>query len=466
MKKIIIFLLTLMLIFPVSSSINLEVKKQSLNEVLIPSINEPVTFELKIKNLGSADNFEFYNLLGFKMFPVGTFFIGTGQTENVLLQISPIGDFNYRGYYTFTYFIKSQNFSEAKQELTFQVIDLKDAFEIGAGNFDSESNSIDVYVQNRINFNFEKVNAKFESVFFDFEETFSLDSNERKNFTVQLDKNDFKKLMAGFYTMESEIGVKGEKAQIEGVIRFSEKDIVKVSEKDYGFFINTKIIEKINEGNVLAKSETVIKKNIVSRLFTSFNPEPDIVEREGSIVYYRWIGEIKPGESLEVVVKTNWLFPLVIVLLIVITILFIKNYSGTDLVLRKRVSFVKAKGGEFALKVSMIINAKKYIEKVSIIDRLPALVKVHERFGVEKPRRINEKSKIMEWGFEKLEAGEIRTITYIIYSKVGIVGKFALPAATGIYEKDGEIKETTSNRAFFVSEQKVDKEEEDPNLYS
>ena len=461
MKKAYISLLIVLLIFPVISAVNLEVKKQSSNEVLIPAIKESIKFDLKIKNLGLADNFEFYNLLGFEMFPIGTVFIGAGQTKDIQLQISPIGDFTHRGYYTFTYFIQGQNFSETKQELTFQVIDLEDAFEIGSGEFDSESNSIDIYIHNKVNFDFEDVSAKFKSSFFDFEETFSLEPNKRKNFTVQLDKDDFKKLMAGFYTLNAEIIVKEEKAQIEGIIRFVEKDIVITSKKDYGFFINTKIIEKVNEGNVLVKSETVIKKNIISRLFTSFSPEPDIVERRGSTVYYRWVKEIKPGESLEIVVKTNWLFPLLAILFAVVLIILVKQYSKADLVIRKRVSFVKAKGGEFALKVSIIVNARRYVERVSIIDRLPALVKVHERFGVEKPKRVDEKNKRIEWGFEKLEAGEIRTISYIIYSKIGIVGKFALPAATGIYERDGEIKETISNRAFFVAEQKVRKEEEE-----
>jgi len=47
----------------------------------------------------------------------------------------------------------------------------------------------------------------------------------------------------------------------------------------------------------------------------------------------------------------------------------------------------------------------------------------------------------------------MRTLTYIIYSKVGVLGKFALPTATAVYEKDGEIHETESNKAFFIAEQ-------------
>ncbi len=50
-------------------------------------------------------------------------------------------------------------------------------------------------------------------------------------------------------------------------------------------------------------------------------------------------------------------------------------------------------------------------------------------------------------------------LSYIVYSKIGVLGKFALPSTTAVYERAGEVHETTSNRAFFVAEQKQDKEE-------
>ena len=36
------------------------------------------------------------------------------------------------------------------------------------------------------------------------------------------------------------------------------------------------------------------------------------------------------------------------------------------------------------------------------------------------------------------------------------MGKFELPATTAIYECNGKVVESTSNRAFFVSEQRSD----------
>ncbi len=453
MKKILI-LPVILLLLPTILAINLEIEKTSSEEVLINELDAPVIFDLKIKNLGATSNFEFYNLAGFRIFPVGTIPIGGGQTEEVQLEIWPIGEFEHKGFYTLNIFIKAQDSSEMNKELTFKAIDLADAFEIGAGEFDPESHSLDIYIQNKVNFNFENIEVKFSSAFFELEETLSLVQNQKKEFTIELNKEDYDELTAGFYTFNAEVDVDDIKTNVEGVIEFAEKNLLKTTEESHGFFINTKIIKKTNKGNIVTTSETTIKKNIISRLFTTLNPEPDIVQRQGLGVEYVWDRQVKPGETLEITIKTNWLFPFFIILFIVVIVVLAKQYAKKDLVLKKRVRFVKAKGGEFALKISIVVHAKKYVEKVNIFDRVPHLTKVYEKFGGEQPTRVSQKLNRIEWNFEKLEPGEIRRISYLIYSKIGVTGKFALPSTTAIYEKEGKLHESESNRAFFVAEQR------------
>ena len=58
----------------------------------------------------------------------------------------------------------------------------------------------------------------------------------------------------------------------------------------------------------------------------------------------------------------------------------------------------------------------------------------------------------MDWNIPRLAEGEERIFTYVIYSKLRIVGRFELPSATGIYEVEGKIHETKSNRTFFINE--------------
>ena len=436
---------------PCVLAVNLNVERVSQDDVIILGLGKAAKFDLKITNLGNGDNFQFYSYFGTETLPKGTVLIGGGKTKTVEFGIYPRDDLKQRGWVNFDYYIKGSD-GEQKEQIKANIIELKDVFEVGSNEFDSGASSIKVYVKNKVNFDFGEITAKFTSPFFNFEKKFTLGKKETKEFDVQLNKEDYKKLLAGFYTVQVEATINGKETTSEGTIKFAEKNILTSKEKQFGFIINTLTVKKINEGNVIAPTETIINKNIISRLFTNFNIEPDRVERTGLVVSYAWVEEINPGETLEVVARTNWILPFLIILFIVIIIALSKLYSRTNLVLKKRVSFVRAKGGEFALKVSVLVQAKKFVERVNITDRLPPLVKLHERFGAEQPKKIDGGK--LEWSFDKMEAGETRMLSYVIYSKVGVLGRFALPRTIAFYNREGKTHESESNTAFFVAEQK------------
>lgn len=454
MRKIFFAVMIISLfLFPLVSAINLGVEQKTDDVAMIIGLGMPAIFDLEITNRGGGDYFMFYNFFGSGTLPKGTVLIGGGETKDVEVGVYPRDDLRQEGWFKFDLYIKGENEGQTTSQLMVKVVKLENAFEIGVEEFKPNSNSVKVYIKNLVNFNFNSLNAKFSSPFFNFEKDLVLLPHEKKSFEITVDKEKFKELMAGYYTMKAEITANDKKANVEGTIRYSEENIVTSSQNEYGLIIYTKRIIKENEGNVVADSSTVIKKNIISRLFTTFSPEPEIVEREGFSVYYTWEKQLSPGERLEIVVKTNWLLPLLAVLLIITIVILAKQFSKTSLSLKKKVNFVKAKGGEFALRVSLVVTARKYVQKVNVIERLPMLVKLHEKFGGEMPRKVDEKNRRIEWHFDKLQPGESRMISYIIYSKVGVLGKFALPTATAIYEKDGEVHEAVSNHAFFIAEQ-------------
>ncbi len=448
-EVIIIFLLTISLV----SALDLVIEPQSDDVAMIYGLKQPAVFDLKITNKYAPDNLLFYNFWGSDMFPKGTVPISAGETKEVQVGIYQREDLKQDGWIKFDIFIKGQNNDEVSYPLMLKVVRLKDAFEVGAEEFKPDSSNVTVYVKNLLNFNFNNVAMKFKSPFFNFEKSVSLKPHEKKSVEITLNKEDFRDLMAGYYTLQVEVSADNQKATVEGTMKFSEKDIVTSTENQYGVIINTKKISKINEGNMISPTQTVIRKNIVSRLFTSFNPEPDTVERKGASVYYTWQRELKPGEELLITVRTNWLLPLLAILLIIAVVILTKQLSRKNLSLKKRVTFVRAKGGEFALKVTIIVNARRFVEGIHIIDRLPPITKLHERFGGEMPKKVDAKNRRIEWQFDRLQDGETRVISYIIYSKVGVLGKFELPTTTAIYERDGEVHETESNRAFFIAEQ-------------
>jgi hypothetical protein len=451
MKKVVLSLFLLFLVAPTVLALNLQVDKISNNEVLILGLNQPAVFDLNVTNLGSTEDVTFYSFFGQDLYPKGPVHLESKKTQEVLLKIYP-SDKIKPGYYTFDYYIRNDYGQEVAETLTVEIINFEDAFEIGTDEFDSASKTLNVYIHNKVNFDFGNISVLFTSPFFNLQKNLNLGPNQRNDFTVTLNKDDFKKLMAGYYTFQADVKANGIEGNIDGTLKFSEKDILTTNKKTYGIIINTNVIEKTNEGNVIATTETVIKKNVVSRLFTHFSPEPNTVERDGFAVYYTWDNNIAPGEVLNITVRTNWLLPLAIVLLIVLVVILVKKTSNRNIILKKKVSFVNAKGGEFALKVMILVEAKNFIEKVSVIDRLPYLTKVHERFGGVQPSRIDEKNKRMEWNFDRLQPGERRVFSYIIYSKIGVLGKFALPPATAVYEREGKVKEIQSNQAFFMLE--------------
>ncbi len=460
MKRALFVLLIALLILPSVLAIDLTFEKKDSMDVVVAGLNQPARFIFDITNNDADDEFQFYNLLGFEITPKERVSIDSGKTKEVEISVYPREDLNIRTYYTFPIYIKGEDSSEMTKQLTIKITELKDAFEIGASEIAPESNSITIYILNKERYVFEDLNVKFKSKFFEKEKTLDLDELERKEFPIELSKDDFKQLTAGFYTLTADISIEDLDAELEGVITFVEKNLVEEIKNDYGFIVNTKTIQKTNNGNTVESAEIIVEKNIISRLFTSFSPEPDAVERKGTTVTYTWNKEIMPGEVFAVLVKTNWLYPLIIIAFIVIIVVLVRQFTSTDVVLRKKISFVKAKGGEFALKVTIFAYAKKYVERVNIVDRLPSLMKLYQRFGGEQPSRVNEKLGLIEWSFEKLEQGEVRTISYIVYSKnVGVMGKFALPAAAVIYQKDGKVHEAESNKAFFVAEPKKQAEE-------
>lgn len=453
MKKWIFLGLFALLLLPNLLAVNLNIEKTSSDEVMILDLDVPTSFTFEVKNNGQSDSFDIYTFFGVIEEPKNEVYIGSGQTKEIEVKILP--SYNLKsGYSSFELFFQGSDKSQTSEEILVKVSSSQEAIEIGSGSVDPESNTLEIYVKNKLNYDFGKIDAKFSSVFFDFDETFDLGPNERKTFEVKLNNEDFSKVFAGFYTIKSKMEIYGTEKEIEGTIKFAEKDILNTSEEKYGFIVSTQIISKVNEGNVIQTSETSVDKNIISRIFTSLSPEPDFVERNGAKIHYTWTRDIKPGETFSVKVKTNWLIPFLVIFLFVAIVYLVQNLLKKEISLKKKVSFVKARGGEFALKVSVIVHANKYLEKVNIIDRLPALTKVYERFGQEVPTRVSEEKRRIEWNFEKLEEGEVRVLSYVIYSKVGVVGKFALPSATAIYEREGQIKDSNSNMAFFVAEQR------------
>jgi len=459
MKRVLLFLALGFLIFPSILALDVTVESSTDSSLIVSGFNTPLEFDLQITNNGATDMFRLYNVLGFTTMPTDEFEILKGETKNINFIINPRKSFDTRGNYVFNYYIRSKNNGELEEQLLIRIINFQDVFKIGSSELDKENNEVKIYIENKENFEFKDLVVKFSSPFFTFEEIIDMGPNQTKEFPIELNEEDFNELIAGFYTLRAELEVGGEKASIEGVIKFAEESDLISSKKKRGFFVRKTTISNSNNGNTVLKIESEVSRNIISRLFTNFKPKPD--DKDGLFFpKYIWNTELKPGEEQLIVAKTNWFYPILIIVLVVLGVRLFNRYAGRNLRVKKRVSFIRTKGGEFAIKVKIYLQAQRYVERVSVIDRLPKFLSIHPRFGTEEPIRVDEQNKRVEWGFEKLEAGEMRILTYVSFSKLGVMGRVALPRTTAVYEREGVVKESKSNKTFFIAERKKGESEE------
>lgn len=446
---------------------SIEIEKEPVVDVIIPEIGEKAVYELKITNLGQEDSFSIYSSVGEEIWPNvvkvdiwpnETFTIGSGESKEIKVEIMPEkAILQNPGIFNLFYKIESSTGRVREDVMLVKIVNLKDVIEINSYNINLESEKAVVFARNKGSLPFPKIKAHFYSVFFDFEEEFSLGAYEKREFGVNLNKEDTRKLAAGPYIITTDIETYNATEKIEDTFRFTEKENVRTEEDKSGILIFKTEIKKINEGNLPVLVQVKINKNIISRLFTNFNIEPSAVTRKGLVVTYIFQDELEPAETYAVRATTSWLYPLLLIGAVILIFYLARAYVSTFLLVKKRATFVRTKGGEFALKVTLIAKAKKFVEKVKIIDKVPLLVKVHERFGVIEPDKVDIKNRRLEWNVESLQPGEERIFSYIIYSKVAPIGKFEIPQATAVYERDGKIHETNSNKVFFLTEQRSGK---------
>lgn len=455
MKKKVILIVGIILINIISVlAINLEVTSKAISNSYLIELNDPAVFDLIIKNLDKSDNFQIYSLVGINITHL-PFKIDKDEIEIIRIYLTPQDYLRSNPQsYTFEYKIKNSKNEIQFETLTINIISLESAFSIDSQPINPKSEKITINIKNNLMKDLNNVNFKIKSKFFnDYQKELSFGHNEKRYIDISVDKNKLKTLTAGNYILNSQISLQNNIVNLESQIRFLENEGIELSENKEGSIIQRTEIIKKNVGNKKQLVTITQKKNFIAYLFTTANIPPTKVETDGFYKNYIWEKVLSPDEELKVVSRTNWLFPIIIIIIIIIGASLIRKSIYDNLELTKKVSFVKTKGGEFALKVSIKARAKKQIEKIKIIDRLPSMVKLYDKFGMITPDKIDIDSKRLYWNIPRLNKGETRIFTYIIYSKIGIFGRIELPEAKAVYEENEESKETYSNKSFYVREE-------------
>jgi len=456
MKRVILMIfIGILLLISFISAIDLDISVKPISDSYIIDINQPTEFDLVVKNLGPSDSFEIYSLVGVDILPQIKYNLAAGEIKIIKINAIPQDALkSKKGFFTFEYLIKDSNGEIQKEKLSINIVTLDEAILVSGENLNPNSENLKFNLKNTLMNDFNEIELTLKSAFFYYDTTFPLKALESKDLIIGIDKEKLKRLTAGQYIVETQIKTFGKVAEKQIIIKFLEQENIETVESNEGTFVNRIEISKNNVGNVKKRVTITIQKNLISFLFTTTNIVPTKSEIRGFEKYYSWEQELNPGDNIRVVVQTNWFYLILIIILIIVLLILIKRYVEKDVSFRKTVSYVNTRGGEFALKVHLRIKAKKSVERVKIVDKIPSLVSLYDKFGAIIPDKIDMINKRLEWNIETLNKGEERIFTYIIYSKIGIVGRFELPSARAIYEKDGEVKDTSSNRSFFINEPK------------
>jgi len=437
-----------------SAQSNLNVKKTEQDIVIIVERDAPARYNLQIINNNNVtDKFEIYSLVGVSIAPKNLFTIGQDKNISLDIKINPHEETkkDIRGFYTFEYQIKGQNTGFFKDNLKIKIVELKDALKIEPISITPNASTAEIKITNLEKTEIKNISIKADSVFYNLEKTISLKPLEETTISVPIDLSSLSSLSAGSYDVDVTLELGGIESKLKEKVNYLEKGGVSVSQDAEGFIIRTETSTKTNEGNIPVAVEIMQTRDIFTRLFTTNSPTPTSAVRDGFFVEYLWQDEIAPSESLVVKSTTNYTFPFILIILIIIITLAVKMYIETKLVLRKRVSYVRTKGGEFALKVTLNLKAKKDLKDIEITDRIPSVMKLFDKFAI-KPSEIDSKSRKLVWKLSHLNSGEDRVFTYIIYSKIKVVGNFKLPLARANYQVGDKKMTVNSNRTSFISE--------------
>jgi hypothetical protein len=450
-KKLVVFFTAIFLLSIVSAA-NLEVHVLEKDDIIITELDKTnATFKMQITNHDATDSFQIYSLVSVGMYPQTKFKIESGETITLDVTAAPYKEIlrDKRGIYAFEYQIKGDNTGFFKEALAIKLFDIKDVLDVKIDEIPLNASNVEMIVKNKENVNVEGLKLTAESDFFEFSDTFNLAKKEDKVFSIPIILED--KLSAGDYEAKITYELNGVESSVVIPIKYLEASGISVHEHSSGFIIKKTNITKTNEGNVAALAVINVRKNILTRLFTVYSDRPTKSERNGIFMDYTWEKEIGVGEAYTVNITTNYTFPFIILLLIIVVGLLTKFVATKKVSVHKGVSLVRTKGGEFALKVNLRVKARANVVNVILSDRIPGHAKLFNKFGIP-PHRIDEHQRKIEWEIPHLNAGEERMFSYIIYSKINIVGSFELGSATASFEHEGKRDHVLSNRTNFAAE--------------
>lgn len=451
MRRLLLLLTTLLLI---NGAFALEMSADFDSDIMVRGVDNSVGMTLSVSN-ASRGIYNLYTLSDLMVLPSSNFEVALDGDFRHDFVFRTRSSMEIDGKYAFTYTLNHRGVEKFDEKGIIDFVDLSDVLFIGSDSIDVSSGEVVFYIKNLEEISLYNLSADFSSNLFDVKDEFSIGPGEQIEIRVPVDAEELKTVPAGVYIVTATFDTSVGDVIIDGNLYLGEKKGITSTEDSSGLIVRTHTITKVNAGNVMEDVSIVMTKNIFSRLFTGFNVNPVSVDRDGFDVIYTFEDErLGPAEAFIVKSKTNYAIPFFVVLVGVLVIYAVKKYMDTKVEVRKSVVPMRTKNGEFALRVELSVKARYDVDNLKLSDRIPVMVKLYKKFGATQPDGIDSKVRRLYWNVGELKAGEERAFSYVVYSKVGIVGKFILPEAHVSFDL-GEKKLTdVSNKVFFMADQK------------
>lgn len=443
LKVLPVFLFVVFLIIVVpETSAGFEFEKKAIHDVIpAENISIPASYYLTIENTNeSNDNFTIYSWV-VELEPAEPFEIEAGEEVTITVTILPsvgIKETCGLGSCAIEYYINSElsDPSDAiRDSLRIKIVPIDEIIEITMPEVITRDDvSFSINVTNKENIDLEKISINADWNFCNVTKNTSLQPKSSIVLVFDLDKSKIEMAEAGNYTIKLTITVNNEYSYvIEEQIMLEEFASITTTESTKrGFLGYTKIITKKNEGNSAKLVTIEVTKGNFEKMFTRYSIEAAYENPVDGAAKIGWQRELEPGESFTVELTTNYSWFVLILIIIIVGAATLYLVKRPRIIIKKKAYKVKTKGGEFALKLLIVVkNVGLEVSDAKCIDYIPKLTKIHERFGTVKPDVVTRDR--LEWNFGGLAPSEERIVSYIIYSEVMPVGAVKLPKATLSY---------------------------------
>jgi len=253
-----------------------------------------------------------------------------------------------------------------------------------------------------------------------------------------LTEADTRTLSVMLYLNDTKIAESSTEYEIKGY-----PDLKETTSKQVFLFRIEEKFSIYNNGNKAGTAEEKFRMSIFRKLFTKFTPEAVKERGDDGKAYYVIRQNLRPQETLNGSVVTNYRL-LVVIILVIIAIIVLYYVLRSPVIIAKNAEPLgKTEDGLSEVKIRLYLKnrSRKPVNSLRVIDIIPSIAEIDKKthLGTMEPVSIGKSKRgtVPRWEMDVLEAYEERIITYRIKSKLTLIGGIRLPSAKATFDAGG-----------------------------